>query len=208
MADYATLVATLNRCAERARHEALTLGEVLDSIEEAAYAFICIILALPFLQPLTLGPLSVIGGLTFALLGWQLFRGHPTPVLPKRVRATVMGEKTWEVIIKICLKILGWCRPFTRPRYSGWVSGRQGQRIGGLTIAAGGLLMAIPAFGMPFNNLLPALGIFFACVAELEQDGLMIFVAFFWLVVTVLYFVVVIVALWFLGDQALAYFRW
>jgi hypothetical protein len=208
MADYATLITTLNRCAERARHEALTLGEVLDSIEEAAYAFICIILALPFLQPLTLGPLSVIGGLTFALLGWQLFRGHPTPVLPKRVRATVMGEKTWEVIIKICLKILGWCRTFTRPRYSGWVSGRQGQRIGGLTIAAGGLLMAIPAFGMPLNNLLPALGIFFACVAELEQDGLMIFVALFWLVVTVLYFVVVIVALWFLGDQALAYFRW
>ncbi len=54
----------------------------------------------------------------------------------------------------------------------------------------------------------PALGIFFACVAELEQDGLMIFVAFFWLFVTVLYFVVVIAALWFLGDQALAYFRW
>ena len=36
----------------------------------------------------------------------------------------------------------------------------------------------------------------------------MIFVAFFWLVVTVLYFVVMIAALWFLGDQALAYFRW
>jgi hypothetical protein len=34
--------------------------------------------------------------------------------------------------------------------------------------------MAIPAFAMPFNNLLPALGIFFACVAELEQDGLAI----------------------------------
>jgi hypothetical protein len=208
MADYDTLVRTLDRCAERARQEPLTLGAVLDSIEEAAYAFICIILALPFLQPLTLGPLSVIGGLTFALLGWQLFRGHPTPVLPQKVRATVIGEKTWEVIIKICLTVLGWCRRFTRPRYGAWVSGRQGQRIGGLTIAAGGLLMAIPAFGMPFNNLLPALGIFFACVAELEQDGLMIFVAFFWLVVTVLYFVVVILALWFLGDQALAYLNW
>lgn len=208
MADYDTLVRTLVRCAERARQEPLTLGAVLDSIEEAAYAFICIILALPFLQPLTLGPLSVIGGLTFALLGWQLFRGHPTPVLPQKVRATVMGAKTWEVIIKICLKVLGWCRRFTRPRYSAWVSGRQGQRIGGLTIAIGGLLMAIPAFGMPFNNLLPALGIFFACVAELEQDGLMIFVAFFWLVATVLYFVVVVLALWFLGDQALAYLHW
>ncbi|OOO01611.1 MAG: hypothetical protein USCGTAYLOR_02189 [Chromatiales bacterium USCg_Taylor] len=83
MSDYATLVATLNRCAERAREENLTLGQVLDSIEEAAFAFICIIMALPFLQPLTLGPLSVIGGLSFAALGWQLFRGHPTPMLPQ-----------------------------------------------------------------------------------------------------------------------------
>ena len=70
-----------------------------------------------------------------------------------------------------------------------------------------GLLHGQSAFGMPFNNLLPALGIFFACVA-LEKNGCMISVAFFWLVVTVLFFVVVIVALWFLGDQALAYFRW
>ena len=207
MSDYTTLVATLNRCAERAREETLTLGQVLDSIEEAAFAFICIIMALPFLQPLTLGPLSVIGGLSFAALGWQLFRGHPTPMLPERARNTVIGYKTWNVLIGICLKILGWCRRFTKPRYSYWVTGDKGRQISGLTIMAGGLLMAIPAFGLPFNNLIPALAIFFVCVAELEQDGLMVFVAFGWLIATVLYFVVAIALVWFLGEEALSFFR-
>ncbi len=71
---------------------------------------------------------------------------------------------------------------------------------------AGGLLMAIPAFGLPFNNLIPALAIFFVCVAELEQDGLMVFVAFGWLIATVLYFVVAFTLVWFLGEEALSYF--
>ena len=37
VSDYAILVTTLNRCAEQARSKELTLGEVLDSLGEAAY---------------------------------------------------------------------------------------------------------------------------------------------------------------------------
>jgi len=34
------------------------------------------ILVLPFLQPVPLGPLTVIGGITFAVLGFQIWCGH------------------------------------------------------------------------------------------------------------------------------------
>ncbi|MGH8609210.1 MAG: exopolysaccharide biosynthesis protein, partial [Gammaproteobacteria bacterium] len=46
------LIEKLRACAERAKHAELTLGEVLDSVQEAAYSFTCIVLSLPFLQPL------------------------------------------------------------------------------------------------------------------------------------------------------------
>ena len=207
MSRYATLTKVLEDCAMHAKRQSLTLGEVFDSIGEASYGFICIILTLPFLQPISLGPLATVGGLTFAALGWQWLRGHPSPVLPARVRAADMNAKTWDVLLGLCLKILKFCQRFTRPRYQAWVRGRLGRLAAGWTIIIAGLLMAIPFFGLPFNNLLPALAILFICIGELEQDGLMVFIAFGSLVITILYFALIFVAVWILGEQALQYFR-
>ncbi len=208
MCDYPTLVATLRRFAEQSKQQPLTLGEALDSLDEAAYALIAIILVLPFLQPVPLGPLTVIGGVTFATLGWQLLRGHDSPVLPQKIRSVAMGENAWGVLVKVCLNIIGFCRKFTKPRHTWLINGRQGQKVGGIILLSGGLLMAIPFGVLPLNNMLPGLAILFYGIAELEDDGLMVFIAFFWLIVTVIYFAAFFVALWYFGNGALEYFRW
>lgn len=207
MCDYDALVGTLHRFAEQSRERPLTLGEALDSLDEAAYAFIAIILALPFLQPVPLGPLTVIGGLAFATLGWQLLRGHESPMLPQKILSVEFSEKTWRVLVAVCLKILGFCRKFTKPRHTSLVSGRRGQKIGGFVLLAGGALMAIPFGVLPFNNVLPALAILFYGIGELEEDGWMVYIAFFWLAVTVIYFTAFFIALWFFGREALAFFK-
>ncbi len=205
--DYPTLLATLQRFAEISKTRPLTLGEAIDSIDEAAYAFIAIILALPFLQPIPLGPLSVAGGLAFAALGWQLWQGHATPALPQKLRHVVLSAHIWGLLSRVCLKFLGFCRRFTKPRLTQLVSGRQGQKMGGFILLAAGLLMAIPFGVLPLNNTLPALSILFYGFAELEDDGLMVIVSLFWLVVTVLYFSAFFIALWILGNGALDFFH-
>lgn len=207
MCDYATLVRTLHQFAEQSKERPLTLGEALDSLDEAGYAFIAIILVLPFLQPLPLGPITVLGGIAFATLGWQLIRGHESPILPDKLRAVQFSENTWRILVNVCLKILGLCRQFTKPRYVSLVNGKRGQKIGGFILLAGGGLMAIPFGVLPLNNMLPGLAILFFCIGELEEDGLMYFIAFFWLIVTVIYFTTFFVMLWFLGREALTYFR-
>lgn len=204
MCDYDTLVKTLNQFSEQSKEKPLTLGEALDSLDEAGYAFIAIILVLPFLQPLPLGPITVIGGIAFATLGWQLARGHESPVLPASVRAIAFSENTWRILSNACLKVLGFCRKFTKPRYPTLVNGK----IGGFILLAAGGLMAIPFGVLPLNNLLPGLAILFYCIGELEEDGLMFFIAFFWLIVTVIYFTAFFIALWFFGKEALAFFNW
>jgi len=205
--DYEALLATLRRFADEAKTRPLTIGEAIDSIDEAAYAFISVILALPFLQPIPLGPLTVIGGLTFAALGWQLLQGNESPVLPQRLRQVAMTETVWRILIKVCLNILGVCRRFTKPRMTHLVTGRKGQKLGGFILLAAGLLMAIPFGVLPFNNTLPALAILFYGFAELEDDGLMVVIALFWLVVTVVYFSAFFYALWYLGNGAVEFFR-
>lgn len=208
MFDYATLVKTLHQFAEQSKTKPLTLGEALDSLDEAGYAFIALILVLPFLQPLPMGPITVIGGIAFATLGWQLFNRHESPVLPSNIRNIEFSERTWRVLVNVCLKVLGFCRKFTKQRYQGIVNGVKGQKIGGSILLAAGALMAIPFGVLPFNNLLPGLAILFYCIGELESDGLMFFIAIFWLIITVIYFTAFFVALWFFGQEALEFFKW
>ena len=209
MCDDHPLVQKLLGFAEQAKLRPLTLGEVLDALDETAYAFIAIILVLPFLQPIPLGPVTVVGGITFAVLGWQLLRGHETPLLPRRARAIAFEEKIWRIMIKVSLRVIGLCRKFTRHRLTHLVNGRKGQVVGGSVLFAGGVLMAIPfPIPLPGNNALPGLAILFYCIGELENDGGMVFVALFWLIVTVLYFAAYFLVLWFFGQEALSFFHW
>lgn len=204
--SYEQMVAVLEACQEEARHRELTLGEVFDRFGEASYSFVCLLLALPFLQPISLGPLSTIGGLNFALLGWQLARGRQTPWLPERLRRATLPEKVWTVLLGVLLKVFRFCHRFTRPRAQAWVSGRRGEVVGGTLIALGGLLISIPLAGIPFNNLLPALVVVFVCIGELEGDGAMVLVAVLWLIASVVYLGFVAWALFFLGGEALGWF--
>ncbi|HEY8354646.1 MAG TPA: exopolysaccharide biosynthesis protein [Methylophilaceae bacterium] len=201
------LTETLQRFADAAKQRPLTIGEALDTLDEAAFALIAIILILPFLQPVPLGPISVIGGLTLAALGCQLLTGRDVPALPQRVRDTALNEKTWRIMVTASLKLIRFCRLFTRPRMRHLVNGRLGRLICGTILLAGGLLMAIPfPIPLPLNNVLPGLAMLFYCIGELEDDGLMVFVAVFLLIVTVAYFTAFFVALWLLGSEAVSYF--
>lgn len=208
MTSYDDLIALLENFAEQSKIKPLTLGEALDTLDQSGYALIALIIVLPFLQPIPLGPLTVVGGLAFATLGWQMWRGHDSPVLPKKIRNVVMSEKTWSILVKVCLKIVGFCHMFTKPRYTELVMGRRGQKIGGFILMSAGSLMAIPfVVPLPFNNMLPGFAILFFCIGELEDDGLMLFVSFGWLTVTVIYFTLFFFGLYYLGSEVLDYFK-
>ncbi|MEZ0231396.1 MAG: exopolysaccharide biosynthesis protein [Methylophilaceae bacterium] len=206
MSSYEDIVATLNRFAEEAKVKPLTFGEALDSLDQAAYALIALILVLPFMQPVPLGPLTVVGGLTFATLGWQMWRGNDSPVLPQNIRKIAMSEKTWRILVTVCLKVINFCTRFTKPRYFSLVRGERGRKIGAIIFISAGLLMAIPFGVLPFNNVLPGFAILFYCLSQFEEDGLMVMISFFWLIFTVVYFVIFFFALWYLGSAAVM--RW
>ena len=202
MGRYEELMAAFAACRETAETRPLTLGEAFASFKESGFVFICVLQALPFLQPVVLGPIATALGLSLAVLGWQMARGRPSPWLPAKVAGWAPGPAVWRRLFTVATKVLGFFRRFTRPRMQAWVSGDRGRRAGGLMIAAAGLLISLPLAGIPFNNALPALAVVSVALGELEEDGFMLVAAFFALVVTVLYFTALALLLVYAGGAA------
>jgi|GEM_PF-528191 len=166
-----------------------SVGEVLAGGGVSAFAVALIVLCLPFLQPISLGPLSTIGGLALATLGWQLARGDARPWLPVTLANARLDRAQWVQLADSADKVLAWAGHVVRPRLSGWTRGRRGRRTAGALIITAGLMLAVPVAGIPFNNTLPALAIICAAFALLGEDGWMFFFAVGWLIATVAYFV-------------------
>lgn len=203
------LNAALRECAAHAAGEGIFLGEMLDRLGRSSFCFAALLLAVPFVQPFSLGPLTMLAGLTFLAVGWQMGRGLARPVLPDRAARLRIHGRGWLAALRFCARLLVVCRKVTRPRLEAWVSGAWGDRFVGWLIFVGGGLLALPAANLPFNNTLPALMIIFACVAWLERDGLMAVVSLAWGVATVLYFAAIGVALFFFGSQVWTWIaRW
>jgi hypothetical protein len=200
-----TLIRVLEECVARAEHAPLSLGEVLDSLQASALALSTVLLCLPFLQPLTLGPLSSVGGLVLASLGWQLWQGRQRLWLPARVYAIRPSTKAWERLLGVCRWLVQVLAKITRERLLFLVDNRGGERLAGVLIACGGVLLAVPAPFLPFNNTLPALGMLCAAVAVLERDGLMVAWSIFFLFASVVYFALAGFALFVLGAEASAW---
>jgi hypothetical protein len=197
----------LKDCMEHARGEGVTLGEMLRTLGQAGFCFAALLLAVPFVQPFSLGPLTMIGGLTFMVIGWQMGMGKPNPQLPKAALELRIHGRGWVQVLGFCMRLLEFCRKFTRVRLEGWVSGSAGERRVGWLILTGGFLLAIPFASIPLNNTLPALMIVFACIGWLERDGLMVVVSIAWGILTLLYFAAIGLALIFFGSQVFTWLK-
>jgi len=204
---YDELLGAFASCRETAEARRLTLGEAFGSFGESGFVFVCVVQALPFLQPVSLGPVSTALGVSLAVLGWQMARGRPAPWLPARVAAWAPGPAAWRRLFAVATKVLGFCRRFTRRRLTAWVSGPRGRRAGGLVISAAGVLISLPLAGIPFTNMLPALAVVFVALGELEEDGLMLVAALATLAVTLLYFAALALLVVFAGETALETLR-
>jgi hypothetical protein len=201
------LVATLNLFATPVDVEPLTFGEAVDKLGHNAYTFTATLVVLPFLQPIPLGVFALIGSAAFIALGLQLFNGEQTLVLPHKIRAVKLSLPMRQALVKTCLKIISFFCKFTKPRLSFLVNGKLGQRLGGFIFMAVGVLVAIPLGGVvPFKNLFPSLAILFYCTGEIEHDGLMIIFALVCLMLTMIFYSLLIYIVWKFGAAAISHF--
>ncbi len=209
MNRYDDLVSTLKLFAAPSATEPSPFGEAIDKLDNKAYTFTATLAVLPFLQPIPLGFFALIGSAAFIALGLQLFNGQQTLVLPQKIRMVTLSLRTRSALVSTCLKIIGFFRYFTKPRLSFLVEDKLGQKIGGFIFMAVGVLVAIPLGGVvPFKNLFPSLAILFYCTGEIEKDGLMAIFALICLVLTVIFYGLLLYIVWKFGTAAINHFFW
>lgn len=202
------IVTTLDLCLEKVQtEEALTLDEALEKLGQASFSFAALILAAPFIQPISLGPLTLASGGALIAVGWQMARGKAHLVLPTKMRGWKLHGKGYRLVLGTCRRLLLWLSRHSKCRMTGWVDGPVGTKNVGWLIFIGGVLLAVPCANLPFNNTLPALMCFCAAVAWIERDGLMAIVSVVWGLLTLVYFGLAVWAIFWAGTSLVDWVR-
>ena len=76
MSNHRALIQKLHGIAKKAERQSVSIEDGLSTLNHFGFSFISFLLALPFMQPFPVGPISVLGGVTFAAFGWQIVGGH------------------------------------------------------------------------------------------------------------------------------------
>nr|WP_251133907.1 exopolysaccharide biosynthesis protein [Rhodomicrobium sp. Az07] len=154
----------VRRLTEQKRGQPVTVGELLDALEDGGFGVLMILFALP---NAVIPGISFVLGAPVVLLGLQLASGRKKVWLPQVMRRQVIPPNVFEALADRVERFLVWIEKRARPRWIAVVSDG-GERLLGLYIAIVAAFLMLP---MPFGNILPAFGIAFMSVGIIEKDG-------------------------------------
>jgi hypothetical protein len=203
MSSYRALIETLHGIVKKAERRPVSIKEGLLDLNHFGFSFISFLLVLPFMQPFPVGPISVLGGITFAAFGWQVLKGYSVPHLPQKIDEIVLSKDNWRRITNAAIKLIQWTEKFTKPRLTILINGKLGIQIEAAILIMAGILMAIPFGILPLNNFFPGLAILFCALGQLHKDGFLVLIAFFWILFTIFYFAVFFIGLYLLGLEGM-----
>lgn len=199
MSHFNSFANSLEEIVQASEKQPIPIKAILEKLDRSGFSLITLALVLPFMQPFPVGPISVLGGMTFILVGLQMWKGQSQPTLPNKILNIELSFKIWNTIAKAFFTIIKWSNKISRSRLS--VFSPSQKKVGSILVV-GGILMAIPFGILPFNNFFPGLAILFASLAQFEKDGLFILIAWFWLIFSMLYFSTFFIGIYWLGFQA------
>ena len=167
----------------------LTANQLLESTDGRGIYFVFMILSLPFVAWVSLPGMSTILGAMIALLSIRLARGKP-PRLSSRLGDRKLSPKFKKIVLGAGLKFCRLLEKISRPRKTKWLAWRLARKIHALIILAMALLLMLPLPSPPFlgSNTLPSYAIILLSLAIMEEDGVMIWLAYGMSVISVAYF--------------------
>jgi hypothetical protein len=145
-----------------------------------------IVLALPFLTPVSLPFVSTPFGAAIALIGLRMSLGQ-TPGFSQRLLARSLPSRFVPKLFRAGSRVLRALEYFTKPRLASMHNPAFFQRLSGGLIAISGILLLLP-LPIPFTNFLPALTILLLAAGSLEHDGWCLIAGWFMFMATSAYF--------------------
>jgi len=147
------------------------LGDIIDRLDERAFGFLMLLLALPCCLPFVY-VLPQIVALPMLALAGQMAIGRKHPWLPTSLHERTFPLRAFQAVIARAEKYVGWVERFSRPRLLPMTSHVGGQLTG--------LLLLIPAASilvpLPSTNTAPGIGVAIASLGIIERDGVLVIV--------------------------------
>ena len=157
-----------------------SLGAVIARLDERAFGFMLLLLALPCCLPFVY-LLPQIVALPMMALAAQLALGRSSPWLPSKLAAREFEIGGFADVLDRSARYVGWFEHVARPRLAA-VTGRVGARLVGLLLLAPCASILVP---LPATNTVPGIGVAIAALGLIERDGLLvilgILVGFIWI---------------------------
>lgn len=155
-----------------------TVRNLLEPLGPHASALGAAVLAIPFLSPVSLGPVTAPASMLIVLFGLQLLRRSSGKPLPTRLLAVPLPAAVKGVLAAVLTRVDRVMSRFSRPRLNLLVDGRRGRMICGFGVICGALLLAIPIPLLPLTNTVPSFAILCFGLGLTERDGLMTLTGF------------------------------
>lgn len=167
--------------------EGVTLNGLLERTEGRGFYLVVILLALPFIVPVSIPGVSTVLGLSVALLSFKLAFGA-TPRLPNFMGKRRLTPAFYQKVVRGSVKVLRFVERFARPRRTPWMATRPARFVNALLMTFMGLLLAMPFPPLPpLTNALPCYCIILLSASMMEEDGVLIWFAYALSLGTVVY---------------------
>lgn len=147
---------------------AVTLGWMMERLDQRSFGLIMLLLALIALLPI----LSVIAGPLVIWIAAEMILARPRPTLPRFVARRAISTPRFAKLIERMVPVLRWLERFIHPRWA--TPFTMTKRTLGAALLLLGASLLVP---VPFGNVIPALVIMGVALAYLENDGVMLAVA-------------------------------
>jgi hypothetical protein len=175
--------------------EPLTLNRLLERTEGRGFYLVIILLALPFVVPVSIPGVSTLLGLTTACLALRLALGLP-PRLPRFLGEREISLRFQKKVLGASIRILHFIEKLVKPRRTPWMHHPVVRSANAVLMAFMALLLALPFPPLPpFTNALPSYAIILLAASMMEEDGVTIWFAYAVMLGTIIYLVAIVGAL-------------
>lgn len=199
-----SLYRALTRAIDSIEGSTITLRKLLALVGEHGLLFLCALLTIPFLIPVSIPGVSTVFGAAIILVSIGITTNR-MPWLPDRIMDKEMDAVKLSGILRRGAEVVARVETYIRPRAQGITGSGIASRINGLALIFAGMLLMAPLGLVPFSNTLPAFAILLLAVGMSQRDGLVVLAGYAMIVATLIYFGV-LAWLAFAAGQGLAGF--
>lgn len=170
----------------------VTLHEIRDLIGRDGLMMLAAFLTIVFLVPVSIPGVSTVFGAGIFLIGFSRLVGRDLWIPGKIGRRTVSAEKLRGALHR-GLNTFRKLERVSKPHRLDWATSSKFARVvNDFGIVVGAILLMVPFGFIPFSNTLPAIAILLLAIGILQSDGVSVIAGHVSIVLTMVYFAILI----------------